>query len=232
MPQEAHLAQLLCGLRSAVENSGLAARKLSSSIGRNETYVSRLLAGRLVPRVEEVFQLLVATGTDPEEFFAVFFPLGGATAFHFLGGQLGQPSDPSQPWDVRDLMRDWKKRTRWQPPSPREVTRRMGELLRAAIRSKRASQRRISLALGLPQDALGEALRGNSALSFRHVFGVLEAVEVAPTVFFAELFQGNSQLVEGVPLISFLATLDVALAQAAETLERQGQGPAEESLED
>lgn len=115
--------------------------------------------------------LLERVDVHPSEFFEIYFPLGG----NLPGGPdlVDEDDDPPRPPQPRRQPEAW--------------TARATELLRKRIRAEGKTQREVSLALGLARDALGKTLRGDSQVTWWHVFEVLRVLGVTPGRFFFEL---------------------------------------------
>lgn len=71
-----------------------------------------------------------------------------------------------------------------------EAAERVLERLRRLVRSSARTQRSIELDNGFQRGYLSQVLKGHIALTVRHLLGILRALEVAPSTFFAELEEG------------------------------------------
>lgn len=171
-------------LQRLIEEKGWSAREASAALGYNPAYLSRALRGVHPLRVEVVFELIARLGHHPHEVFSQLFPLGGDTVLRLEAVLGDNPADDEAARVVRQLA----AKQRGAPLSPREYRLRLAELLAAALRDAEVSQRSVSRSLGRRNGALGEALRGNSHLSFLQVFTVLESARTDPGRVFFELF--------------------------------------------
>lgn len=64
----------------------------------------------------------------------------------------------------------------------------MARQLQRTIRASGASQRQVESALGWGKGYFSQLVKGNVDLKLRHVFRVLEHLDVEPATFFAEAF--------------------------------------------
>jgi len=183
---ETSLDRLRQALREAVAYSGRELQDLSKELGRSHGHLGKLLNGHLQLYVREVFELLDLLELRPEDFFDVYFPLGGPRHAR-LRALYQAHSLPIWEVDVRSFAALEARRRGIPELSPRALEAKTARLLRQRLKKAGASQRSISLALNLSGDALGQALRGNTRLLFRHVFGILAEIGVRPERFFAEL---------------------------------------------
>lgn len=137
-------------------------------------------------RVTLVFELLEKLRASPVRFFSVRYPLGGEA--HAGLREDAKPSiDLPGAMPLTEAARRRADRLGLRL-TPAGAAAKLGRLLRREIRASGKTQREISLDLGFGVGALGQALRGNSELTFFHVFGVLAATGRSPARLFAELF--------------------------------------------
>jgi len=184
---EEQVATIRKALRQTVDQARLrnrrfSARRLSRHLQRNPDYVYKMLAGYGKLKVEEVCRVLTLVTVVPHEFFFSLYPLGGDLARQLrdsqLGGAVPLPGPDQRLW-IRYP----------QLPLLSGVAARAGEVLRAKIRQAGRTQLELSEELGYcSPHALGLALRGQTALTFGHVFQVLAALACPPDLFFAEVF--------------------------------------------
>jgi transcriptional regulator with XRE-family HTH domain len=216
--------RLRAALREALAEADLSHREASERLGHHPGYLSRALTGHLDLKVREALELLELLGIDPGEFFPFVFPFGGNPMAALL--RAPRPADvPALP-DAGALLREALAARGESPPTPAQLTARAGELLRMAIRRAGSSQREVSRALGLSPDALGLALRGNTRLSFHHLFGTLAATGVDPGRFFIELFVAAAEpLAARVSWRQLLDRLEEAFGEGARGLARKGREP-------
>ncbi len=219
MKPPSELLQLLEGLQAIQRGSGIGIAEASALLERHPKYLTRVLRGQLSLKVVEVFALLEIWKVAPEDFFDTYFPLGGNLVKRFRA-----ESDQEANGNFRELgrlIRQAQVRSGNALLGPADWTERLGSLLIDKIRDSGKTQREVSLGLGLPAAALGQAMRGYSALLFWQVFGALRAIETSPGLFFAELFCVNLSVVEQLRPTEVLEEAERLLAQAAEDLERQ-----------
>lgn len=177
------LATLRAALHDAVQRSPFSAREVSRRLGRHPGYLGRVLNGRLELKVRETAELLALLGIEAEEFLEAVYPLGGGDAEVARRRRAAQDERVAGT-STREVARMLDRRS---PLAPAELTAKARRLLRRMIRAGGTTQRALSLRLGLSRDALGQALRGSTQLSFRHLFGCLEGLGVEPGRFFAEI---------------------------------------------
>ncbi|HRC84245.1 MAG TPA: helix-turn-helix transcriptional regulator [Thermoanaerobaculia bacterium] len=213
MVAEAALERLRSSLRQWISAYGTTPAALSLRIGRDASYLSRVLAGSRPLKLEVLFEALRAFGGDPREFFDMSFPLGGDAAYY-----LRYPSRSASP--ALSVLSEAARRARevsgYYDRTPADHVSKLAQHLRQVLRRERRSQREVSVALGLRRDSLGLALRGNTDLTSFHLLGTLEILEISPARFFTELFTVNaSRPVDGLRSAKMVAALEVALSKAA-----------------
>lgn len=222
--------ELGCLVQAWVRSQGRSSAALSREMGYASAYLTRAFGGQLPLRVRTVFEVLARLGTDPHPFFDAHYPLGGEPG-RLLGGLATGPSAETRFPAVDEELRLARQLAKRRKRKPHAVARRAGQLLAELIRREGRTQRQISLALGLSETALGQALRGGSELTFFHVFGVLEQLEISPALYFAELFLvadgGERRGLDAVRLSRLLASLERALLALSRNLcERRPSPPA------
>lgn len=184
---EAHLAAVALGkkLQALLTEHGTSGREVSRVLGWHSAFLARAFNGHRPLRVEVVFQVLAHLGGSPYNFFRLHYPFGGSRAGLYVAG-AGSSFDLPGLVTLEDAIREQVRREGVLSPS--EYRLRMGAWLRREIRGQGASMRSVSLKLGLGPTALGQALRGESQLTFFHVFGALEAIGSDPGRMFLAIF--------------------------------------------
>lgn len=173
------------GLQRLLETYSTSAREVSEALGFHPGQLTRVLNGRRPMRVRLVWEVLEHLGASPVSFFKLLYPLGGAA-------QLALPVDPKAVTDLpgtvplAEAVRRYRLAQGWER-TPKQTVEKLGRLLREVLQGARVSQRAASRGIGLAPDALGQALRGGSELTFLHLFGVLAAAGRAPAGLFLEL---------------------------------------------
>ncbi len=182
-PDEA-LATLGRALRRLIRSEGLRLGEFSRKLGFGPDYLGRAFRGRYPLRVELVFEILQRLTVLPFEFFDSVFPFGGPVTLKAAKTRGVSDLPGEQRWAhyFRDQLLEQR------PRCVGEHAEHFRQWLRHAIEDREQTQRRISEALGRGPTALGQALRGNTELTFFHVFGVLHHLEVSPARFFVEAF--------------------------------------------
>jgi len=182
------LERLRRQLRRGVEEARtrlpwITARELSRVLGHHEDYLSKVFRGKHRMTIRDVADILNYARIRPDDFFALLFPLGGPLETTL---QMTQRMDVPA-LDLSDVEAVLGPQFPVRPGV--EVERRAGEILRREIRRARRTQRALSLEIGLGSPhRLGQALRGESRLTFRHLLLVLAALGRSPGRFFLELF--------------------------------------------
>jgi len=217
------LRRLREGLKEVVALSGRELQGLSEEIGRSPGYLGKVLNGHLKLKVRELFEILRRLHLRPEDFFNLYFPLGGPLHARLRLKHRGGAASI------------WGPRPRIAGPvelNSEQLAVKTARRLRGRLRMSGVSQRAMSRRLGLSQDALGLALRGNTRLSFRHVFEVLAAIRVRPERFFAELLgPEDGDLVATLRWSQVLDEVEAHLVGTVEALEarrlaRKGDAPS------
>ncbi len=173
-------------LQRLIESHDTTARALSRRLGYHHGHLTLVFHGHRPMRVRLVFELLDKLRAAPIRFFKACYPLGGPAHI-----ELRKDAKPSidlpgaMPLTEAAQRRADRLGLRLTPAGAAE---KLGRILRREIRASGKTQREISLDLGLGAGALGQALRGNSELTFLHVFGVLATIGRSPGRLFAELF--------------------------------------------
>lgn len=174
------------GIQGTVRTYQTSARAVSLALGYHAGQLTQVLNGHRPMRVRLVLEVLEHLGASAGRTFDVLYPLGGI-AEAVLREDAGPVIDPPGTKPLRDLVAGLE-RAEGPGPAPAEMVRKLGLLLRRELRLAQVSQREVSRGLGLGEDALGKALRGDSELTFLHVFAVLDATRRSPARIFAELF--------------------------------------------
>jgi transcriptional regulator with XRE-family HTH domain len=100
-------------LSALVRTSGLKPTAIERQVGVSRGYMTRLLQGRSMLRVEHVLAVLEILGVDPSEFFALAFPPGGERSE--LVAQLegifgpGGPAVEAEPRRPAPRARQWTR---------------------------------------------------------------------------------------------------------------------------
>lgn len=183
----AHPAVVALGknLQALLSEHGTSGREASRALGWHSAFLARSFNGHRPLRVEVVFQVLAHVGVLPYEFFRLHYPFGGSRAGLYVAG-AGSSFDIPGLVTLEDAIREQVRREGVLSPS--EYRLRMGAWLRREIHAQGDSMRSVSLNLGLGPTALGQALRGESQLTFFHVFGALEAIGSDPGRMFLAVF--------------------------------------------
>lgn len=186
MDVQPSIERLRGALSEVIGRSQMPLSQLSKGLGHHRNYLGKVLNGHLRVRVRELFELLTLLKVPPADFFDIYYPLGGLAHVR-LRARYRDGELPIWGSDLRWFgeLDAWRRSL--SPPSPEELEERAARLLRQYVRVSPTTQRAISRELGLSPDALGLALRGNTRLDFRHVFGVLQAIGMEPERYFAEL---------------------------------------------
>ncbi len=230
-------ARLVRGLKAALRQAKISHSAASQHLDRGPSYVSRVFGGRLKLKVREVFELIELAGFHPWKFFDVYFPLGGERYAALRERYREERADYlAKAPDTGALLLARLQRDLRHPVDSTEWSNRAGALLREKILAAGRNQRAISRELGLSPVALGLALRGNSRLTFGHVFGVLDRLGMSPARFFVELMSNEEDPTERLRLAEILdefeRTFEGALSaipvpppKAALEAERKGGAP-------
>lgn len=200
-------------LMDLAHRAGLPLVVLSRELGHHDNYLTRTFRGRLPLKVVDVFWLLERLSVDSELFFELLWPFGGDEA----GYVRRRPPAEYRP-DERLAQHRLKLRAERGEDvfTPADWAAKAAVCLRELLRRKRVTQRAASLAAGMGPDALGQALRGNTLLTFQHVFATLEASGSPPGRFFTDLFGApDGDLLEGLKWSMYLDELEVGFADFA-----------------
>lgn len=172
------------GIQSTIRAYRASARAVSLALGYHAGQLTQVLNGHRPMRVKLVLEVLENLGAPPGRTFDLHYPLGGIAEAVLREGS-GPAIDPPGTKPLREVVAELE---RAREAGPAETVRKLGLLLRRELRTAQVSQREVSRRLGLGEDALGKALRGDSELTFLHVFAVLAATGRSPARIFAELF--------------------------------------------
>lgn len=185
-----HLSRLREALRRVLaetrsERPELSAGNLSRQLGRHAKYVSKMVTGEGLLRVEEVCELLERAGFPSGEVLQAVFPVGGAAEMRLRAGAgRGRKRDALPLEGLRESLRRVSAQR-----SPGRVVERCRTALRQRIEVSPSSQRELSRTLGMRSPrALGHALWGDTALTFEHVFRLLAVLDMQPATLFFEIF--------------------------------------------
>lgn len=189
MASGAALNSLCRGLRIVLDEARVPLKQASAALGRYPEYVGRALRQREALKVLDFFELLPLASIHPQRFAEIYFPL-----VEPLPGQL-----PSRPPGAAELLERVQRHR-----APNEWAKRVAELVRRHLRRGGLAQRAAARALGLPQDALAQRLRGTAQLTWAHVFGVLEQLGIRPARFFLELVLDDGDLPSSLALAELL----------------------------
>ena len=173
-------------LHLLIRRCGVSVSAVSVSLGFNSQQLTRVLNGRRPMSVKLVFDILEQLGVFPFEFFDLIYPLGGVPEA-LLRRQLNKEPLVGEPSELTLLLRQLELE-RGGPLRGGEAAERLRRILRREIEAARVTQRSISRTMGRGADALGHALRGDSELTFLHVFAVIAAIGRSPGRIVAELF--------------------------------------------
>lgn len=181
-------AKLGLALKQYIRECDSTAAHGSRALGRAPQYLTRVFAGILPLRIEEVFRLFEILGRHPHVFFDRHYPLGGVER----DPPAASPGPPPQ--EAPHLAAYLESAVAAPLPPSAEMEKRAGRILKGLIVGASTRQRAVSLKMGLPRDALGQALRGGTDLSAWHVFGVLAATKTSAAQFFRALLGPDDSL--------------------------------------
>ncbi len=173
--------RLALELKALLRDSGQPALAVSRSLGRAPEYLTRVFNGRVELKMKDAFGILQALAVNPGAFFESHFRSAN-------GGQAarGEAKTESRAGGstVDELLIPALDA---RQEAPHELLASTRAALRRRIVAAGANQRAVSRDLGLPRDALGQALRDGTDLTAWHVFGVLMATETPAEAFFREV---------------------------------------------
>lgn len=173
-------------LQRLIESHETTARALSRRLGYHHGHLTLVFHGHRPMRVKLAFELLEKLRAAPIRFFKACYPLGGPA--HIELRKDAKPAiDLPGAMPLTEAARRRADRLGLRL-TPAGAAAKLGSILRREVRASGKTQREISLELGLGAGALGQALRGNSELTFLHVFAVLAAIGRSPGRLVAELF--------------------------------------------
>lgn len=165
--------------------AGIPLHQMSDRLGRHEQYLSRAFRGVSPLKLTIVIEILKALQVEPDRFFEDLYPFGGE-------GMAQVKRHPAPGYRPDEQLRLEKRKLRTArgdlPWTPKGLTVKAGRVLRGMLKRRSLSQREVSRWLGFGETALGQALRGYSALTFEHIFGTLAACGAPPGRFVKELF--------------------------------------------
>jgi hypothetical protein len=200
-------------LRLALRRRRLTLVEASRRLGHYPEYLGRVLSGRALLKVRDVFDVLALLEIHPQEFFDIYFPLGGPAVTGLR--ELATEEENRARAVARGLLRRGLGQ-RDQGLDSAAWVRRTGQLAREMIERRGRSQRELSLEFGLASYSLGQRLRGTSRLLCWQLFAVLRALEVDPGRFFVELVFPDTTLSESLRLSQVLDLWETRLRPLSE----------------
>lgn len=212
-PRE-EIARLARGLTELLRRAHVPLYVMSGELGHHANYLTRVFTGHLPMKVREVFAILAAVHVDPKDFFDLFFPFGGPAVTELLR----RPPPGFEPDPVlRDTLRQEREARGELVLQPEQWAKKAGSVLREHLRRKRVNLRQASMAAGMGPDALGQALRGYTQITFQHVFAAIEAGGSPPGRFFMDLFGApDDDLLEGLRWSMYLDEIEKGFEAMAE----------------
>ncbi len=160
-------------LHGTLSQAGFSLKALSAELHYHPQYLSRAFRGAHPLKVEVAFLLLARCGVDPAAFFEGLYPFGGKGARKLAN--FRRPTGPAFD-EVLSARREVQRRQlSARNMTPEAWSNRAGRVLRRMLQRRQVSQKGASVALGLGSATLGHALRGNTQLTFEHIFGTLRA---------------------------------------------------------
>ncbi len=180
----AQVVELGHELMQLLHQAGIPLHEMSRRLGRHDQYLSRAFRGVTPLKLEIAFAILKALKVEPDHFFEDLYPFGGE-------GMAQIRRNPPPGYRPQEALRAQKRRLREERGerwTPKSLTAKAGRVLRGMLKRRRLRQAEVSRWLGFGPTALGQALRGYSAVSFEHVFGTLAACGAPPGRFVKELF--------------------------------------------
>lgn len=167
--------RLAMALKQEIHLAQTRATEVSQALERAPQYLTRVFAGRLELKMKDVLGALEVIGREPEAFFERHFPIQEPEGLAAHRRSIAEIERMARHLDPP------------VPPSTAFILDKARRVLRAWIVGATRTQREISLEVGLSEDALGQALRGNTDLYAWHVFAVLAATHKTADVFFDEI---------------------------------------------
>lgn len=155
-------------------------------MGLHPSQLTLVLNGHRPMRVLQVLEVLEHVGARPARVFELLYPLGGVSeALLREKTPPGERSAGATAWvEVVREAELW----RGEPVPPGAAVERLRGILKREIVEAGLTQREVSRRHLRGADALGHALRGDTELTFFHVFAVLEATAQTMGRMFAEVF--------------------------------------------
>ncbi len=216
------LDRLHTGLRAVLRQAKLPLREGSRRLGHYPGYLGRVLGGRAYLRVRELFRLFEIVGLHPQEFFEIYFPLGGDPV-HWARSRLAEEPLPPSELDLDLLRRGLRQQDAGMKPE--DWAERAGWQLREWLRASGRSQAELSRALGLAPAALGQRVRSSRGLRVADLLAVLDAIGRPPERFFFQLVFPDRTLTASLLLDHVLdrweATQKSVIAQRRKDLEAE-----------
>jgi transcriptional regulator with XRE-family HTH domain len=220
-------------LRAKVGEAGLTLRQVSAGLGHYSDYLSAALGGRPPLKLKVVLGALAAIRLPPEFFFGELYGL----APWLPRGRVAREASPagSQPVasgepGLADLFAAAFEAERRRPIDPQAELKRLAQLLRERVREAGSNLRRVSRAMGLAPDHLGQLLNGYVDFQAIQLHQALAVLGVAPADFFADLYQvpGFDRAATVPGQVPWSRVLTLARALVAE-VEKAGGEPLAES---
>lgn len=228
---EARLTSVRQALQAAIRETqkrrpDLTLQALSRALRRSPNYWPRALRGAGKLRFVEVCKVLEVLGLDPGVFFLATFRPELAEPGRPAGSP--SPSGPSVP-RLRLEALEAPMRQAARRHSPEHWESRCRKLLSREISASGRTQRQLGEELNpRTPEALSRVLWGDTSLTLRHVFLVLEALGVEPESFFFEVFApGEGEVLPGLDIPALLVKLD-PLHRAVVEAQGDGKGPESE----
>ncbi len=212
-PRE-EIGRLARGLTELLRRARVPLYVMSGELGHHANYLTRVFKGNLPMKVREVFAILAALHVDPKEFFNLFFPFGGSS----MAELLRKPPTGFQPDPLlRDTLRQEREARGELAFSPEQWAKKAGAVLREHLRRKRVNLRQASIAAEMGPDALGQALRGYTQITFQHVFAATQSGGSPPGRFFMDLFGApDDDILEGLRWSMYLDEIEKGFEAMAE----------------
>ncbi len=192
-PSELAQAEVLAlgrALKAHIRSQGHRMRRVSEAMGRSLELLPRALAGTSPLKLKDVLGIFTVLGEHPLRFFERRYPLGGSVFGPDARARLREVAPDMPRFDGLIAVGQRLERA----PAVDAAVQAAGLLLRRLIVEQGWQQRRVSQALGLRPDTLGQALRGGMDLEMWHIFGVLAVIEVGAPRFFQDLLAPGDSL--------------------------------------
>lgn len=202
------VAALSRALKAHIRAAGRQAKEVGVALGRSKGYLTAVFSGTRPLKMKDVLSVFPALREDPAPFFKRLYPLAGFDTAPWANQPLRLPN--GEEFTFRDVIE--RGLERFPSPPPGVLLERAREMLRHAIAEAGWTQKDVSVALGKPESALGQALRGKSTdLWAWHLFGTLHVLDRPPARFFAELFWPRDPRFPASEVVSLLEHLLASL---------------------